>query len=100
MHNFVVLVGDLAIYAAEGSRTPAELQQFAESLVADTVNDLDVADLKLVFEWCLIACQWKTGTNNSLLSLNFRPAAQRDKAFMKWKQDVLRRTLGVEGTVL
>ena len=53
----MVLLGDLAACAAESPRTPAEIQKYAEGLVADNLNKLDVTDLKLVLEWCPIACQ-------------------------------------------
>ena len=94
MFCFVLLVGDLAAYAADSPRTPAEIRRYAEALVADDTNELEAADLRLVLDWCLMACQRKPSTNNSLLSLNFRPAAQRDKTFAKWKRDVLMRTMG------
>ena len=95
MFQYLVLVGVITIYAAANPRTPAELRKYAEALVADDTNILEADDLKLLLDWCPMACQRKPNTNNSLLSLVFRPAAHRDQAFTKWKQEVLRRAMGI-----
>ena len=50
MNHFVVLVGDLAAYAADNPRTPAKIRKYAEVLVADDTNELEAADLKLVLD--------------------------------------------------